>query len=77
MQKIKAELTFPGELKNEAIICYLCKKFDIVLNILEASFSTETGWAILIFEGSEEELKQTFEYLIDRGVEIKDIQKTA
>lgn len=76
MSKIKAELTFPGKLKDEAIICYLCKKFDIILNILEASFSTETGWAILILEGSQEELRNAFEYLKNKGVEIGNIQKT-
>lgn len=73
--KIKAEFTFPGKLKDEAIICNLCKQFNIVLNIVEASFSTETGWAILIFEGSEEELKKTFEYLKDKGVEFGNIQR--
>jgi len=36
--QIKAELTFPGKLKDEAIICSLCKDFDIILNIVEASF---------------------------------------
>lgn len=74
--QIKAELTFPGELKDEAIICYLCKTFDIVLNIVEASFSTDTGWAILVFNGREEELKKAFEYLQNKGVKIENIQKT-
>ena len=75
--KIKAELTFPGELKEKAIICTLCKRFDIILNIVEASFSTDTGWAILIFEGSQEELDRAFQYLKDSNVEIKGIEKTA
>jgi ABC-type methionine transport system ATPase subunit len=75
--KIKAELTFPGELKDEAIICRLCKKFDIILNILEASFSTDTGWAILIFEGSEEELAKAFEYLKGYQVQIEEIERIA
>lgn len=75
--KIKAELTFPGELKDEAIICYLCKKFDIILNILEASFSTDTGWAILIFDGNEEELAKAFEYLKGYKVEIEEIEKVS
>lgn len=72
--KIKAELTFPGELKDEAIICDLCKKFDIILNIVEASFSTDIGWAILILDGSEEELKKAFEYLKDKGVNFDNTQ---
>lgn len=74
--QIKAELTFPAELKDEAMICNLCKQFDIVLNIVEASFSTDTGWAILVFKGSEEELKKAFAYLENKGVEFEEVQKT-
>lgn len=72
--KTKAEFIFPTQLKNEAIICNLCKQFDITLNIVEASFSTDTGWAILIFEAAETEIKKVFEYLKNKGVEIKNIQ---
>jgi ABC-type methionine transport system ATPase subunit len=70
--KIKAELNFPGELKEDPIICDLCKNFKITLSILEASFSTEVGWAILILEGAEEELKKAFEYLKNKGVEVQN-----
>jgi len=73
--KVKAELTFPSELKEEPIICNLCKKFDIILNIVEASFSTATGWSILILEGSEEELERAFKYLENSGVRLEDSQK--
>ncbi len=74
--KIRTELTFATELKDEAIICGLCKKFDIIVNILEASFSTDTGWAILVFDGTENEIKNAFDYLKSKGVEIKDTQET-
>ncbi|MFH0738705.1 MAG: NIL domain-containing protein [Candidatus Omnitrophota bacterium] len=70
--KTRAELTFPGELKEDPIICDLCKNFKITLSILEASFSTEVGWAIIILEGAEEELKRAFEYLKNKGVEVKN-----
>jgi ABC-type methionine transport system ATPase subunit len=75
--KIKAEFTFPGELKEEPIICNICKEFNIILNIIEASFSTDTGWAVLILEANEAELNKTFEYLKIKGVEIKDSQIVA
>lgn len=67
-------LTFPGELKDESIICYLCKKFDVTLNILEASFSMYSGWAILGIEGSEEEINRAFEYLRGKGINIEKIK---
>ncbi|MBM3255275.1 MAG: hypothetical protein FJZ08_03145 [Candidatus Omnitrophica bacterium] len=70
--KTRVELAFPGELKEEPIICDLCKNFNITLSILEASFSTEVGWAIIILEGQEEELKRALEYLKNKGVEVKN-----
>ncbi len=75
--KIRAELTFPSELKDEPILCNLCKKFDIILNIVEASFSTATGWSILILGGNKEELDRAFKYLKDSGVIIEESQKIA
>lgn len=73
--RIKAEFTFPDKLKDEAVICSLCKKFDIIVSIVEASFSTDTGWAILVLKGSEEELKKAFDYLKNKGVKFENMQK--
>jgi len=73
--KIKAEFTFPGKLKDEPLICNICKQFAIVLSIIEASFSTDTGWAILVIVAEEPEINKTFQYLKAYGVEIENIQK--
>lgn len=67
-------LTFPGSLQDESIICYLCKKFEVSLNIIEASFSMEAGWAILQIEGQDEEIKRVFDYLSEKGVKVQQIQ---
>ena len=67
-------LTFPGELKDESIICHLCKTYDISLNIFEASFSMYSGWAILGIDGSEEELKRVFEFLRSKNINIEKIE---
>jgi ABC-type methionine transport system ATPase subunit len=74
--KTKVELTFPGELKEEAIICTICKKFDVIVNIVEASFSTGTGWAILVFEGAEGEIQKAFQFLKSKNVAFEDVQET-
>jgi ABC-type methionine transport system ATPase subunit len=73
--RTKAELNFPSRLKDEPIICQVCKKFDITLSILEASFSTDIGWAILILEGGREDLEETFNYLKNKGVEITKLEE--
>ena len=70
--KTKTELTFPSELKEEAIICELCKKFDIIVNIVEASFSTNTGWAILILDGKSSEIKKAIGFLKEKGVTVDE-----
>jgi len=67
-------LTFPGELKDESIICTLCKNFDIKLNIFEASFSMYSGWAILGIEGEEEVLKRSFDFLRTKNINIEKIE---
>ncbi len=67
-------LTFPATLKDESIICYLCKNFDINLNIIEASFSTYSGWAILKIEGDNNELERAFEYIRSKGINIEKIE---
>jgi len=67
-------LTFPGELKDESIICTRCKNFDIKLNIFEASFSMYSGWAILGIEGEEEVLKKSFDFLRTKNINIEKIE---
>ncbi len=67
-------LTFPGQLKDESIICYLCKNYSVQLNIFEASFSMYSGWAILGIEGEEEEVKKVFEFLRTKNINIEKIE---
>ena len=72
--KMSIGLTVPGTLQDESIICYLCKKYEVSLNIIEASFSMEAGWAILQIEGEQEEIKRAFDYLAEKGVKVQQIQ---
>jgi ABC-type methionine transport system ATPase subunit len=67
-------LSFPGTLKDESVICYLCKNFNIELIIIEASFSMTRGWAILKIDGEEEEINKTLFYLKDKGIKVEKIQ---
>ena len=41
-------------------------------NIIEASFSSENGWAIISLEGSKEELDRLFLYLREKEIEVRD-----
>ena len=72
--KIAIGLSFPGHLQDEAVLCFICKKYDVNMNIIEASFSMSSGWAILEVEGQEAEIKRAFEYLVSRGIKIQQIE---
>ena len=71
MARITVELTFPGGLKNEPVIYYIGRDFKIIPNIIEASFSTTMGWAILALEGDKAEIDKLFKYLKKKNVTIE------
>lgn len=67
-------LIFPGKLQDEGVLCYICKKYDVNLSIIEASFSMASGWSILKLDGSQEELDKVFQYLRSKGVKVERIE---
>jgi ABC-type methionine transport system ATPase subunit len=72
--KMALGLAFPGTLKDESVICYICKNYDINLNIIEASFSMSSGWAILQIEGEEQEIRKVLDYLTSKDIKIQKIE---
>ncbi len=70
MANMQVELTIPGTFKGEPIFFYIIKHYNVVPNIIEASFSTDHGWAIVDFEGEQEELDRLFDFLKEKGVQI-------
>lgn len=71
IQEVKVELFIPGELKDEPIICNMIRNFVIELRIVEASFSTESGWAYLVIKAKKPEIERAFEYLKEKGVSVE------
>jgi hypothetical protein len=70
--KKRVELNIPPNLKDEPVIYSIYKDFDIIPNIIKASFSSENGWAILSLEGNPEELERLFSFLKKKGIDIKE-----
>ncbi len=70
MSRVKVELTFPVELRNEPVIYNMGRNFKVIPTIIEASFSTQTGWALLILDGDEKEIERLLKYLRERNVII-------
>ena len=71
MEELKVELFIPGEMKNEPIISDMIKSFNVEIKIIEASFSAESGWAILIVNGIKGEIDKMFENLRSKGINVQ------
>ena len=71
MAEQKIELFIPGELKEEPIICEMIKNYNVSMKIVEASFSTESGWAYLLVDGEKAEVNRMFDFLKNKGVSIE------
>ncbi|MBD3379086.1 MAG: hypothetical protein GF408_01325 [Candidatus Omnitrophica bacterium] len=71
MQELKVEMFIPGELKEEPIIYDIIKNYNIRMKIIEASFSTESGWAYLVLKGEKAEIDRVFDYLGSKGINVE------
>ena len=71
MIETRIELFIPGELKDKPIICDMIKNFDVGMKIVEASFSTESGWAYLILNGENADIDKVLDYLKGKGVNVE------
>ena len=73
MKKV-VELTFPEELKHEPILYRSIKDYQIIITVIEASFSSDVGWALLSLDGDEEEMVKILNYWKDSNITV-DIRK--
>ena len=64
------ELIIPVEFKGKPFFYHIIKNFNVIPNIVEASFSTEMGWAILTIEGEQKELNKLLDYFKEKGVQV-------
>mgnify|MGYP001024349637 CR=1 FL=1 len=71
MKTKKVELNIPKEFKDEPLFYNIIKKFNVIPKIVEASFSTEMGWAIVEFKGTSDELERLFEFLREKNIDVK------
>ena len=65
-------LTFPPEVAQQALVCQLTKKYDLLFNILSAKISNQKqGYMVLeILSGSKSGFNKGVRYLKDKGVSV-------
>lgn len=63
-----AELTIPQSYKDEPIFYQMITRFKVIPTIIEASFSSDIGWAYIKLEGEEEELDRLIDFLRSKDI---------
>lgn len=72
--KVRIELNINKSLQDEPFIYYIIKNFNLVVNIVEASFSTKMGWAIMELSGERKEIDRLFSYFsVNNNIAYKQI----
>ncbi len=71
--RVMAELTMPKDYKDEPVFYEMIKRFDVVPTIIEASFSTDIGWAYIKLEGEDSEIDRLVEFLKSKNI-IVDVR---
>ena len=69
MKKV-VEITIPEDLKTEPILYESIKQFSVIINIIEASFSSDIGWALLSVEGDEEEVAKVLGFWREKTITV-------
>jgi ABC-type methionine transport system ATPase subunit len=72
--KRRVYLTYPKDQVKEPLLYQVCKKFDVVTNIRQASVSDKIGLVALELEGESEEIEKAIQYFIDKGVKVEPIE---
>ena len=69
-------LHFPKEIIEEPLICQLAKEHDITFSVLRAEIDKDTGGMMVLgLRGQEQEVRDSLEYLEDKGVRIEPLQQ--
>ena len=71
----KVHLTYPPHLVDQPIIHEFIKKFDVVVNILEANVTPQEAWLLVSVRGEEQVVKESLEWMSAQGIEVKEWAK--
>lgn len=70
----RVKLTFPPHLIKEPVLFTMAKKYDVIPNIRRARVTESVGEIVLELEGSEKNLENGIQSLIDQGITVELIE---
>jgi len=73
-EKQRFWLTYTSESSSRPIIWEMCKTFDVVFNIKNASVTSEIGIIAIELEGERQEIKNVIAWLEERKVIVEPVE---
>jgi len=67
-----ARLIYPERLVELPVLCEMCSKLKVLVNVAHASIHNQGGEALVLFSGKQDEINSAFEYLRNLGVTVEE-----
>lgn len=67
-------LMYPTRLITRPVVWELCKKFEIITNLRQASVNDEVGLVCLELDGERSEIKRAIVWLEELGVKVEPVE---
>ncbi|MEO6787321.1 MAG: NIL domain-containing protein [Chthoniobacteraceae bacterium] len=67
-------LMYPSRLITRPIVWELCKKFEVVTNLRQASVNEEVGLVCLELDGERKEIKRAIAWLEELGIKVEPVE---
>ena len=74
IEKTRLWLMYPARLITKPVIYELCKEFEVITNIRQASVNQEIGIVSIELEGDREEIKRAIEWLESQGIKVEPVE---
>jgi ABC-type methionine transport system ATPase subunit len=69
----RVKITYPAALLEQPILYRLISQFGVMVNVLEANVTAESGWLLVDLGGSPAMLVQAVQWLADQGLDIEAV----
>lgn len=72
--KKNVKLSFPQHLVKEPVIFTMAKQYNVMPNIMRARVTETIGEMVLELEGTEENLKNAIQSLVEKGIDVEYLE---
>lgn len=76
LTKRRVRLTYPPALLDQPILSSLITQFNVVVNVVEASVTSEQGWFVVDVQGSAEAVVRGLDWVAEQGIQVEEMSRS-